>query len=102
MRGYLLISILSLALGVSASFAADNSFAVSNVAQPGSLMCFSIPATRGGPPSCDAVCQAKGAACVGLKMRGGAQNPGIGCDDAKLREEVGYLVASCRCCAVAH
>jgi hypothetical protein len=102
MPRYLIITLPLLMVVTAAVAAGDKSSGENNsVVQAGGLMCFSSPVTRTGPASCDAVCQTKGAACVGLKFDG-AINPGIGCDDAKLPEQAGHAVVGCRCCAVAH
>jgi hypothetical protein len=96
---HLPIACFILAFSHASASAADNSSGASAVVYAGGLMCFSVSATRDGPPSCDAVCKAKGAACVGMKTDG-AMDPGTGCDDASLPEQAGYYVVSCRCCAV--
>lgn len=101
-RCFIISVLLSLALATASASAADNSSGASEVAHGGGLMCFSIAAARDGPPSCAAVCKAKGTVCVSLKMNM-QRNPGIGCGDAVLSQEGGGVtVASCRCCALDH
>ena len=98
LRRFLLFLIL---LSASAFAVGDKSSGETAVVHGGGLSCFSVPATRDGPPSCDAVCKAKGAACVAIETNG-AYDPAIGCGDAALPVQAGDYIAKCRCCAVEH
>jgi hypothetical protein len=51
--------------------------------------------------TCDAICAAKGAACVSSK-KNGSVNPGFDCADALDPLRGDDVVIGCRCCAVAH
>ncbi len=99
MRSYLLTSFKCLTiLCCEPAFAADSGVTGANdVAHAGGLMCFTIPPSKTNPgQSCDRLCVALGAVCVGLTLNG-AINPGLGCADSL---EAGQkTVASCRCCA---
>jgi hypothetical protein len=104
-RYFILFSALLLAAVLPTALAASQPPADSTTHADG-LTCFSIVLTtlaekEKSLPSCDAMCAASAAACVGLQMNG-AINPGLGCDDDLGQPKGGGIVASCRCCAVEH
>jgi hypothetical protein len=94
-----LIPVLLLALLFTAPVAAADKPSGDNRAAPG-LSCVSIAPPKDGGPSCDKLCAAQHAACVGLTLNGSI-NPGIGCADA-IDALKGDAVAGCRCCTVGH
>lgn len=100
LRDVIFASVILAAVSGSA-FAADKSSGDSAVARAGGLMCFTVAPERDRGATCDALCAAKDAVCVGLKMNG-AVNPGFGCGDGLDPLKDSKAVAGCRCCAVAH
>jgi hypothetical protein len=100
----IIIAGLALALLSGSAARADNSRDGDLIVAHGSgLACFSIqpPAPtkdRATHQSCDRICAAKHAACVGLELNG-AMNPALGCGTPN---DPGYggFIAECRCCAV--
>jgi hypothetical protein len=92
------ITVLCLALLSCAPAAANNSAVDDTAARGAGLSCFSIKPPRDRESSCDQLCAAKEAACVGLKTNG-AMNPGIGCADVSNPKFISDYIASCRCCA---
>jgi hypothetical protein len=101
MPRYLIIALLFLALVAASAFASDKSSGESGGVHGGGLMCFSITPPHDRETSCDQLCAAKDAICVGLKTSG-AMNPGIGCADVTNAKFYGDYIASCRCCALDH
>lgn len=101
MKHYFVITILLCLTLVCCTTTASNNLANGNGRERASLSCFSITPPKGGGPSCDALCGAKGAVCVSLKISG-AVNPGVGCGDAIDSLKGGESVAGCRCCAAGH
>jgi hypothetical protein len=97
---FLLLLLLALVFITPVS-AANKPFGDAKVAPAGGLMCFTVAPGRDRGATCDALCEAKGAVCVSLKMNG-ASNPGFGCGDALDPLKSSNAVAGCRCCAVAH
>jgi hypothetical protein len=100
MRLYSIIFALLLALAAAPCFAADKLPDGGDVVHGGGLVCFSILPPRDGG-TCDRLCAAKNAACVGLKTNG-AMSPGYGCGNVFDPKLDGGYVAACRCCALDH
>jgi hypothetical protein len=100
MPSYFILSALFFALICTSAYAADTSPGAGDVVHGGGLLCFSIIPPRDRDTSCNVLCAAKDAACVGLKLDG-AINPGFGCADALDPLKGASAVAACRCCAIA-
>jgi hypothetical protein len=96
---HFIAAFLFLALVSASAFAADKPSGGSTAASGSRLSCFSITPPHDRKASCDRLCAAKEAACVGM-VTNGAMNPGVGCGDASDPKLIGDYVASCRCCAV--
>jgi hypothetical protein len=98
MPRYFILSVLLLAVVTAVPvFAADNSFGQTDVVH-GGLVCFSVSRAGDQKTSCDKLCAAKDAVCVGLKFEHSPLG-GFGCADTLDPLKVS-VTADCRCCAL--
>lgn len=95
----LIISALLVSIIAMPATAADNSAGGSDVVHGGGVVCLSLAPPPERQTTCNRLCAARDAVCVGLKANG-AMNPGIGCGDAENPKLDGHYVGSCRCCAL--
>jgi hypothetical protein len=99
-KTWLLVTIVVLGAAMPAAGWAAAANSVRPIEWSGSrFICFDVVPPRQGAASCDTLCGAKGAACVGLNTKGAA-NTDLGCSDFVEGRILADLAGSCRCCGL--